>query len=62
MDEIIDEEFQDWLDSREETIMDYDQLLLRDMIADLKDWINGEEMDIETIKDEVSHIIEYIER
>jgi hypothetical protein len=62
MDKIIDEEFQDWLDSREETIMDYDQLLLRDMIADLKDWINGEEMDIETIKDEVSHIIEYIER
>lgn len=62
MDKIIDEKFQDWLDSREETIMDYDQLLLRDMIADLKDWINGEEMDIETIKDEVSHIIEYIER
>lgn len=62
MDKIIDEEFQDWLDSREETIMDYDQLLLRDMIADLKDWINGEETDIETIKDEVSHIIEYIER
>lgn len=62
MDKIIDEEFQDWLDSREETIMDYDQLLLKDMIADLKDWINGEEMDIETIKDEVSHIIEYIER